>query len=287
MKILLAVDGSDQSYEAARALAHLAPAQHLTVLHALDVPRPAYPMMVPEVAQELYTTVERGMREDGERLLDRTVSILPFHTGPTSKRQEVGRPAEVILTVAEDERANLIVLGARGLGPVQEVLLGSVTHRVITQAHCPALVVNQPMRSLRTVLLPVEGPHDADMAAKFLAAKPFKETVQVTVLTVLPFAAPLWPVGISDSEALKEKALAGARDFVDGVASRIAELGHQASGAVTLGDPGHAILGWAETAKPDLIMMGSRGRRGAARFLLGSASHAVLHRAPCPVLVFR
>ncbi|MBM4123459.1 MAG: universal stress protein [Nitrospira sp.] len=287
MRILLAVDGSDQSYEAARALAHLAPAAHLTVLHALDVPKPAYPMMVPEVAQELYTTVERGMREDGERLLDRTVSILPFHTGPTSKRLELGRPAETILTVAEDERANLIVLGARGLGPVQEVLLGSVTHRVVTQAHCPTLVVNKPMRSLRTVLLPVESAQDAEAAVKFLATKPFKESLQMTVLTILPFAVPLWPVGVSASEALKEQAIASARDFVDDVASRIAKLGHQASGATTLGDPGHAIIGWAGTTQPDLILMGSRGRRGAARFLLGSASHTVLHRTPCPVLVFR
>jgi nucleotide-binding universal stress UspA family protein len=109
----------------------------------------------------------------------------------------------------------------------------------------------------------------------------------VTVLTILPFAAPLWPVGISESEALKEKAIASARDFVDDVAKRLSALGHRASGSVTLGDPGHAILGWAGETKPDLILMGSRGRRGATRLLLGSASHTVLHRAPCPVLVIR
>lgn len=287
MRILVAVDGSDQSYEAARALAHLSPMRQLVILNAMDVPKPAYPMMVPEVAQELYTTVERGMREDGERLLNRTVSILPFHTGPTSKRLEVGNPADAILSVAEQERADLIVLGARGLGPVQEVLLGSVSHRVITQAPCPTLVVNKHMRALKQVLLAVEGEQDAEAAVKFLATKPFKESAQVTVLTILPFAAPLWPVGISDSEALKEKAIESGRDFVDSVAAKLFKLGYQASGSVTLGDPGHAILGWAGTTKPDLIMMGSRGRHGVTRFLLGSASHAVLHRAPCPVLVFR
>lgn len=287
MKILLAVDGSDQAYEAARALGHLAPAESLIVLHAMNVPEPAYPMMMPEVSQELYTTVERAMKEDGQRLLDRTVSILPFNTGAPTKRLEVGHPADVVLAVAAAERVGLIVLGGRGLGPVQEVLLGSVSHRIITQAPCPVLVVNRPMKTLRTVLLPVEGQADAEKAEKFLATKPFKEPVQVNVLTILPFAAPLWPVGISDSEALKEKAIAGARDFVDGMAAKLVTQGYQASGSVTLGDPGHAIIGWAGATKPDLILMGSRGRAGATRFLLGSASHAVLHRAPCPVLVLR
>jgi nucleotide-binding universal stress UspA family protein len=287
MRIIVAVDGSDQSYEAARALAYLCPVQHLIILHAMNVPKPAYPMMMPEVAQELYATVERGMREDGERLLNRTVSILPFHTGSTAKRLEVGLPPDTILSVAERERVDLIALGARGLGPVQEVLLGSVSHRVITQAACPTLVVNRHMRTLKQVLLAVEGERDADAARKFLAARPFKESVQITVLTVLPFAAPLWPVGISDSEVLKEKAIKSAREFVEDVAAKLAKAGDKATGAVTLGAPGSAILGWAEETKPDLILMGSHGRHGATRFLLGSTSHAVLHRAPCPVLVLR
>lgn len=287
MKILLAVDGSDQSYEAARALGHLAPAESLIVLHAVNVPEPAYPMMMPEVSQELYTTVERAMKEDGQRLLERTVSVLPFNTGAPTKRLELGHPADVILAVADTERVGLIVLGARGLGPVPELLLGSVSHRIITHAHCPVLAINRPVPALKQVLLAVEGERDAAAATAFLAAKPFKETAQVTVLTILPFAAPLWPVGISDSEALKEKAIASARDFVDGVAAQLVKLGYKASGSVTLGDPGHAIIGWARASKPDLILMGSRGRHGATRLLLGSASHTVLHRAPCPVLVVR
>jgi len=287
MKTLLAVDGSDQSYEAARALGHLAPAEQLIVLHAVNVPEPAYPMMMPEVSQELYATVGRGMKEDGQRLLDRATSILPFNTGPATKRMEMGRPADVILAVAEAERVGLIVLGARGLGAVQEILLGSVSHRVITQAHCPTLVVCRPMKTLQTILLPVEGPADAEKAETFLAAKPFKDPVHVTVLTILPFAQPLWPVGISEAESLKEKAIAGARDFVDEVAARLVKLGYNAAGSVTLGDPGPAILGWAGATKPDLIVMGSRGRHGPARLLLGSAAHTVLHRAPCPVLVLR
>ena len=49
MNTLLAVDGSDNSYEAVHALKYFARAEQLTLLHALNLPRPAYPMMLPEI----------------------------------------------------------------------------------------------------------------------------------------------------------------------------------------------------------------------------------------------
>ena len=52
MKTLLAVDGSDNSYEAVHALKYFARAEQLTLLHALNVPRPAYPIILPEVAEK-------------------------------------------------------------------------------------------------------------------------------------------------------------------------------------------------------------------------------------------
>jgi len=287
MRTLLAVDGSDQSYEAARALGHLAHAEQVIVLHALDVPQPAYPMMMPEVARDIYATVERGMREDGERLLARVKSILPPNVGPVATRMEVGTPADAILTVAEQERTDLIVLGARGLGPIGEMVFGSVSHRVLTHGHCPTLVVNGPMRALRQALLSIQGPDDAAAATRFLAKKPFRESIELTVLTVIPFAQSLWPAGVSPSEAQQKQIIESAQRFVDNAVVTIANLGYRVSGATTLGAPSAAILGWAKETKPDLLLMGSRGRKAATRFLLGSVSHAVLHKTAWPVLIFR
>jgi nucleotide-binding universal stress UspA family protein len=64
-------------------------------------------------------------------------------------------------------------------------------------------------------------------------------------------------------------------------------LDYRVQGAAVLGAPATVILKEATKRKVDLILMGARGRRGITRFVLGSVSHAVLHRAPCPVLVFR
>jgi nucleotide-binding universal stress UspA family protein len=53
-----------------------------------------------------------------------------------------------------------------------------------------------------------------------------------------------------------------------------------------VGTPSTMILQEATTLRSDLILMGTRGRQGITRFVLGSVSHAVLHKTPCPVLAF-
>jgi len=71
------------------------------------------------------------------------------------------------------------------------------------------------------------------------------------------------------------------------VAIRLRALGYQAQGTAALGTPADAILKEATVRRADLIMIGSRGRQGVTRFVLGSVSHAVLHQMPCAVLVFQ
>lgn len=287
MRILLAVDGSEQSCDAARALEHLAPAEEVIALHALDVLLPVYPAMVPEAVRDLRVIVERHMREEGKRVLDRIATILPPRAGKVTTRMECGSPAELIITIAGEERIDLIVLGARGVGPIHELVLGSVSHRVLTHAPCPTLVAKGPLRSLRRVLLPVQGEDDAEAAVTFLARKPFRDAVEVTVLTVLPLAQQIWPEGAGNIDAFREAALAGARSFVEGVASRLSAMQYAAKGTARIGFPSFEIIHESMAANADLILMGSRGRRGFTQFMLGSVSHAVIHRTTRPVLVFR
>src|SRR4029077_12756356 len=168
---------------AVHALKYFARVDQLTLLHALDVPRPAYPMMLPQLAEEHYKTLEQSMREDGERLLDRVQSLLPMHAGPSTKHLRIGSPAEVIVSTAEEQKADLIVMGPRGLGPVKERLLGSVSHRILTLARCATFIVNGPVKGMKQILLPLQGPFDAEAAIRFLQFKPFHDSIEMTLLT--------------------------------------------------------------------------------------------------------
>lgn len=286
MRLLLAVDGSDQSCAAARALVHLPPAEQLIVLHALDVPEPTYPMIAPEAGRALRRAVERGMREDGEHVLERISALLP-EAGSVSKRLELGTPAEVIVSTAEKEGIDLIVMGARGLSSAREFVLGSVSHRVVMHAPCAVLVVTKPMHSLRRILLAVGGREDAEAAIRFFEKKPFRTPVEVEVLTVLQEGKPAWAEKISDTESLKEMLVRSAQRFVEDVAAKLSLVQCCAIPATRPGAPAPTILQYASEINPDLILMGSHRRKGLSRFLLGSVAHSVLHSLRYPVLIFR
>jgi len=75
-------------------------------------------------------------------------------------------------------------------------------------------------------------------------------------------------------------------EFIEGVAERLSAIGYKAHGIAVLGTPSTMILQEATTRRSDLILMGTRGRQGITRFMLGSVAHAVLHKMPCPVLAF-
>jgi nucleotide-binding universal stress UspA family protein len=225
------------------------------------------------------------MREDGERLLDRVQSLLPKHAGPSTKHLRIGSPAEVIVSTAEEQKADLIVMGARGLGPVKERLLGSVSHRILTLARCATLIVNGPVKGMKQILLPLQGPFDAEAAIRFLQLKPFHDSIEMTLLTVLPSTEPPWP-GDAAAAAAATEILEKQADYIEGVAERLRAIGYQAHGVAVVGTPSTMILQEATTLRSDLILMGTRGRQGITRFVLGSVSHAVLHKTPCPVLAF-
>jgi nucleotide-binding universal stress UspA family protein len=285
MKTLLAVDGSDNSYEAVHVLKYLARAEQLTLIHVLNVSKSVQPMMATRGDMEEFTAREQNMRKDGELLLERVQSLLPIHAGPSTKHLRSGSPAEVIVSMAGEQKADLIVMGARGLSPMKEWLLGSVSHRILTLASCATLIVQGPVKAMKQILLPLQGSYDAEAAIRFLQLKPFHDAVEVTLLTVLPSTDQPSPAGSAAAAAAAEM-LEKQTDYIKGVAERLRAIGYLAHGVAVAGAPPAMILQEATTRRSDLILMGTRGRQGIARLVLGSVSHEVLHKMPCPVLAF-
>ena len=287
MKVLLAVDGSDQSLDAVRAVECLAPAHPMTVLYVLNLPRLAYPTLGPNLDKELSMNVEEAMKEEAESITDRAVSLLPPHHGTTQKRIVEGRPAETILAVAEDIQADMIVMGARGVGQVQEHVIGSVSHRVMTHSSCPVLVVKAPLRHLQRMLIPIAEEEDGQAVVEFLSKNPFRERPEVTVVHVVPFSEPIWPVGAMIPEGFRKEMMSYGKEITNQVVEKLGPLGYTARALAVLGSPAAAISQEASASECDLILMRSHTRPGISRFLLGSVSHGVLHHTGCSVLLLR
>ena len=226
------------------------------------------------------------MREDGTRLFDRIVSLLPMDTGPVTKHLIAGSPADLIVALAEQHKVDMTLLGTRGLGPIKERLIGSVAHRVLTFAPGAKLILPCPLKALKQILLPLQGTYDAKLALCFLQQKPFRETATITLFTILPQTRPLWPVDAAVAERMENSALRDAEDFLKETAAKLGQVGYQTRVAAVLGTPVDGILQKAKAVDADLILMGSRGRQGVTRMVLGSVSHALLHQGTYPLMIF-
>jgi nucleotide-binding universal stress UspA family protein len=148
-RITLAIDTSDASAKAlAFVLTKFQPDRsteeggrapfHVSVLHVIKR-QPLAPITVRFTAPWIKS--EQKVKDTARRLVNQTVQQLikaGFTAEPVCK---VGDPAEEIMNVASKRTADLIVMGAKGLGTIDRILLGSVSTRVVQYASCPVLVV--------------------------------------------------------------------------------------------------------------------------------------------------
>ncbi len=287
MKITLAIDGSLSSQLAVQALAHLAPPEELDLVHAITLPDFNYAMITPELRQEFQAEIETKLRKEGEGILTQAKEELPADFPQAQEIHQTGHPVDVILETAQSAKSDLIILGARGLGQVKELMLGSTSHRVLMHAPCSTMVIKEPVLRLKKILLPVEGEEDIKTALQFLELNPFRDAVDIDVLAVWPQPQLAWPVSLGQSKILELQAIEEAQDRMRPVTNKLTRMNYTAEAKVGMGDPAFAILEQAKSSQADLILMGTHGRGGLARFFMGSVSHSVLHQSNCPVLIVR
>jgi len=214
--------------------------------------------------------------------------------------QVAGHDSEVdaILRAAERERAELIVMGSRGLRGVKEVLLGSVSMGVLHHAVRPVLIVrggNTPCGAgFENILLASDGSPCAQKAALVAVEMAQRFAVRLNVLNVYEDLASVSVSVSGDEDRLIDHTDAEqfAKEWMEYVAQPVKQLAREAGVSCSFiqeegGHPDATIVGFADRHNVDLIVLGSRGLGGYARLLLGSVSNRVVHYANCPVLVVR
>ena len=287
MRIVVPIDGSSYSTFSVHALAHFTPPEELTMVHALHLPDFNYPMITPDLRTEAQEGIKAQLQKEGERILDEAQKHLPPDFSHVQRVHQIGHPVDVILETARSAQSHLIMLGARGLGSVKELILGSVSHRVLMHAPCSTMTVKTSLTQLKKILLPIEGQEDAEAALQFLALQPFRQPVEVEVFAVWPQPQLSWPATVGQSDRLEAQAIEEAQERMKPVTDRLIRMNFACQAHVGIGDPAYAILEQRHASQSDLIMMGMHGRGGFSRFLMGSVSHSVLHQTPCPVLIVR
>lgn len=276
MKILLAVDGSKHASRAAAMMLRFPfpPETEIIALQVVDLERPlASPSFDPYV-QRYYQSLRKSLREKAYKQQDRVRDLLDQGFQHVDTLVEEGYVPETILKNAEKFGVDLMAMGSRGLSNIQAFLLGSVSRRVVAHAPCSVLVVKNLVKTLRKVLVAVDGSEYSKLTADFLRRFGLLKIAKITVLTVQPHASLPF-----EMEA--------AEELVGQYQRLLSGWGASARSAVAIGHPATEIVKMAKQEKADLIAVGSQGLRGVKRFLLGSVSETVTKHAPCSVLVVR
>jgi nucleotide-binding universal stress UspA family protein len=297
MNIVCAVDGSEYSrwsVEALRAFADRPP-ERLILLHTVEPrlpkssgsPNPARVARVIRALDERGTTLLRQMAKAA------SVALGQGGTGAKTKIETAlahGRPALSIVTQARRRRADVVMLGSRGLSDIRGFLLGSVSRSVLTQAPCPVLIVKRPLSSLDRVVLAVDNSKHSRRACEFACQWLFQESTHVSVLSVAgdgltEMAAQVLPA--AQVQDLTRPQVDRAQELVSQYRDQVLKTGCSVTTEVRTGHTSEQILQHAETLKADLIIVGSRGLVGTERLELGSVAESVLKYAPCSVLVVK
>ena len=285
MKLLIAVDSAISTEVLVDAVG-VRPwpdgttAQVLSVVADTDVP--------PEVWREHghgKAAVRKEMENRGEQITPLAVERL----------KEVGIPAEVVVArgdarhliafFARKWSSDLIFVRAHVRKDYAHWMLGSVARAVVMTAPCTVQILRdtghgrtRTLRSARRVLLATDGSETASTAAAALAGRPWPEGSEFR------------SVSVEEPWAIKSSRVRGdeqAKEAVSSAEQVLASAGLEANAAVLSGNPKEVILEEAKKWNADLIVVGSHGRRGFKRFLLGSISEAVAMNAHCSVVVVR
>lgn len=204
---------------------------------------------------------------------------------------EEGTPHAVIVEKAEALQAGLIVLGPPANSGLTRLLFSSVADQVVRHAHCPVLIA-RPRSGSNAVLVATDLSDPALPAVSAAAAEVRRSGAP---LTIVHSVEPVWPVVPYEAFGLGATTVMFSADLTETLhrqlherlAAALTQAGTTGERVVVDGPAAQSILQLAEDRHCDLIVMGTVGRTGLKRAMLGSVAAAVTRHAPCSVLVVR
>jgi nucleotide-binding universal stress UspA family protein len=285
MRIVVGVDWSDEAFAAVEQVGLLYRPDDVVLVHGVDLGMFQSPLVAGAFNLQGYNEFRQALIDAGDQAIERCRSLLPAEIPSIRTMCEVQHPTAFVLDSAAAVQADLIVVGTHDHSRVTEVFVGSLSHRILLHATVPTLIVKGKARPVARVLLAVEGIEDATRLHKWLTSNPFKNPVEVTILSVVPSLEMINEQLMVGLNSWSEQNTRHAEQIVHDTAQTMAGPHFTVSTMVRTGDPTTVVC--EEGKNYDLMVIGSHGRKGFERFLLGSVSHGIVHRANTSVLVVR
>ena len=280
-RILLSTDGSQDAVRAAGAASDLAKRSgaELHVVHVWH-----------DVRGFAHDFVKKELRRQGQEILDEQLERIRASGGEVTKAYlRRGRTSNEVIALCKEIDAGLLVVGSRGLGTVQRILMGSQSEEIVRHAQVPVLVIRgaEDFWPPARIVIGEDFSDDARNAGELVAAIGKHYGAQGLLVYSHP-DLPEVPPGETRSrvENLTEMR---ERDesMLEERARELEEiLGSRPETRISGGYPANVLLEASQEVRPSLVAVGSRGLAGLIRTRLGSVSTKVVTAARGPVLIY-
>jgi nucleotide-binding universal stress UspA family protein len=283
------IDFSDFSVRAYRHALSLA--EHyrskVVVQHIVELWR--HPSASFAASTALYDEYCQTLRGNGKQQLQEFVKNNTHDEVLPEFVVDEGMAADMILSFAQAQKSDLIVMGTHGLRGYDRLMLGSVTDRVMRRAPCPVMAVREPppdfmaagqegryTHHLNRILSCTDFSENSVLALNYAISATAEYNAELTLLHVLEEVP---------SPAKTEEAIAAATEQLEKLIPPERRKTLKVKLAVRIGKPYKEIIQLAQEAQTDLVTLGVRGRGALELAVFGSTTYRVMQLGPCPVLV--
>lgn len=283
--LLVATDFSDDARQAVLRAAFLAAEQgaKLELLHVMSGPLLSH-------MRELFklpSDADTRLVDDARRMLGELAEDVAGQTGLTAiPRVLVGHVVNEIISASD--QADMLVLGARGLNRLRDLLIGTTAERLLYRCKRPVLVSKRPPHgSYQHVIVPVDlSPHSIVALRMAVQIAPQANITIIHAFDV-PFEGKLWLAGVAEEEIHHYRAQARikAQEEIEKLMQDSGDASLRLRSVIEHGDATRIILEQEEMSDPDLIVIGKHGESVMGELLLGSVARHVLSNSRCDVLV--
>lgn len=243
-----------------------------------------------EPQEYLYTSLGPVPADEAEvqKVIDKIKSYLEEQAEsfeqPVKMHAGCGDPADTILYQAEKREADLIVIASHGRGGLDRWLLGSVATKVLRGSQTPVLMIRagegSEAPSVSKIMVPLDGSETSERALDMAVEVAKSQDAELILYTGLSFPRTGFPTAV---QQYVETGLKAGEKYLDEQAARCE--GVTVKTVVRDTTPSHGIVKAAGDLGADLIVMGSHGRSGVSRWILGSVTENVVQTSDLPVLV--
>jgi nucleotide-binding universal stress UspA family protein len=283
---------SERAYRHALSLAEHYQAK-LVAQHVVELWR--HPSASFAASAGVYEEFEQALRESGSKQLQEFVKN---HTHDEIQAELVvqeGVAADSILSFAQAQKTDVIVMGTHGRRGFDRLMLGSVTDRVMRRAPCPVLAVCKPpheslaadtaagkergyVHHLSRILFCADFSENSERALNYAISATEEYGAELTLLHVLEEPP---------NPAKLEQAIAAVKERLDQLIPAEGRKTLNIKTAVRIGKPYWQVIQFALEAQIDLVTMGVRGRGELDLAVFGSTTYRVMQLGYCPVLAVR